>query len=148
MAHTFTQMDDLSSAPDAQRRGLTPLDVLIAVRRRWWALVAVALVVLGVGIWRTLHETRIYSALATVRVQQYRPPIAGMGGTQGFDYRVDNLLSEQEVIRSRQLGERVARDLGLQLRVVPPNIRRSQLFATVWPIVDSTTDNSVFLLRL
>src|SRR5829696_7500002 len=117
MAHTYAQVDDLAGTSPGEGTtpsGFTPLDLIIALRRRWWAVLAVAIVVLGVGMWRTLNETRLYRARATVRVQQYRPPIAGMMPTQGYDYRVDNLLSEQQVIRSRLIGQRVASRLGLQ----------------------------------
>ena len=151
MAHTYAQVDDLAgSTPgeSAAPRGFTPLDLIIALRRRWWAVVAVAGVVLGVGMWRTLNETRLYKAKATVRVQQYRPPIQGMGPAQGIDYRVDNLLSEQQVIRSRLIGQRVARRLGLQLTIqAPTSLKRSQVLAGT-PVVDSTARIGEYALDL
>src|SRR5687767_4428120 len=86
--------------------------IWMAVRRRWWVAVAVFVVVLAAGIWRTLSKTPLYRADATVRVSQQQAMIPGVQGPQNFqDYRVDRLLAETQVIRSAEVARRVVEAL-------------------------------------
>lgn len=123
---------------------------LIAVRRRWWAVVLVFLVVLAVGIWRTLNEPRLYRATSTVRIQQVQAPVAGAAPTPTyFDYRIDRLASERQVIASANVAERVVQRLGLRLQIaLPADLRRGQLFGATPPVVDSAIPSADFQLRL
>src|SRR5271163_3621400 len=76
--------------------------VAIVRRRKWTTIVVFALVVAG-GTWKTLHDQRVYAAAVTVRVsQQTESPVQGAPIAQPeYDYRVDPLVSEQQVIRSK-----------------------------------------------
>ena len=114
-------------------------ELMQAVRRRWWAVPAVFVIVVGLGIWRTLREPHLYRATTTVRIENGTPPIAGVQtNAPSYDYRIDPMVSEQQVIKSRMVAERVVNALGLRLRIVEPSgLRRSDLFGTVPPMVDS-----------
>jgi capsular exopolysaccharide synthesis family protein len=115
-------------------------DFLRAVRRRWWAVPLVFVLFVSVGIWRTLREPHIYRAATTVRIENATSPIAGVQtSAPTYDYRIDPMVSEQQVIKSRMVAERVVNALGLRLRIVEPsNLERSDLFGDVPPMVDST----------
>src|SRR5687768_1975995 len=109
---------------------LSPRRIWMAVRRRWWLVAAVFVIVLALGIWRTMSKTPLYQAQATVRVSQQQAPIAGMQNPQGFqDYRVDRLLTETNVIKSAEVAKRVAASLGLQVQIErPKNLPRIDVF--------------------
>jgi capsular exopolysaccharide synthesis family protein len=115
-------------------------DFLRAVRRRWWAVPVVFVLFIGVGVWRTLREPHIYRAATTVRIESGTSPIAGVQpSAPTYDYRIDPMVSEQQVIKSRMVAERVVNALGLRLRIVEPaSLQRSDLFGSVPPKVDST----------
>jgi tyrosine-protein kinase Etk/Wzc len=118
----------------------SPKDLLQAVRRRWWAVPLVFVLVVSFGIWKTLREPHIYRAATTVRIENGASPIAGVpSNTPTYDYRVDPMISEQQVIKSRMVAERVVNALGLRLRIVEPStLDRGDLFGNVPPQVDST----------
>jgi tyrosine-protein kinase Etk/Wzc len=115
-------------------------DFMRAVRRRWWAVPVVFVLFVGFGIWRTLREPHIYRAATTVRIENATSPIAGVQtSAPTYDYRIDPMVSEQQVIKSRMVAERVVSALGLRLRIVQPaNLARADLFGTVPPLVDSS----------
>ena len=123
-------------------------ELLLAVRRRWWAVPVVFVLVVAFGIWRTLREPHIYRAATTVRIENGTAPIAGVqAATPTYDYRIDPMVSEQQVIKSRMVAERVVHALGLRLRIVEPSgLRRSDLFGAVPPIVDSMATSGDFRL--
>ena len=108
------QIDD----NEAWEAGFTLRDLVAAVRRRWWAVLGVFALVVAIGVWRTVHQPRLYEASVTVRIQEGQSPLPGVqapGAT--MDWRVDRLLSEQQVIKSQIVGERVAKALGLRVGV-------------------------------
>ena len=133
------------------REGMLPIrEILLALRRRWWVVVGIFIVVVAVGMWRTLRQPRLYRASVTVRVQEQQAPIRGLqeGGGR-YDYRVDPLKSEQMLIRSQVVAERVAEALGLRLRIVQPaSLRRSALLADARAHVDSAARNGEYRLLL
>jgi capsular exopolysaccharide synthesis family protein len=96
-------------------------DIAAAVARRRWAVALVFLVTVGLGAWRTLTERRVYASAVTVRVERSDNPLANVptNGPQ-YDFRVDPLVSEQQVIRSQSVAERCALAAGLQLDVTRP----------------------------
>jgi capsular exopolysaccharide synthesis family protein len=118
----------------------SPREMLLAVRRRWWVVPIVFVLFVAFGVWRTLREPHIYRAATTVRIENSSDPIAGVQmSAPSYDYRIDPMVSEQQVIKSRMVAERVVEALGMRLRIVEPsNLRRSLLFGDVPPIVDST----------
>src|SRR5690242_11744122 len=96
-------------------RGISIYDVLVAIRRRWWLVASAVGIVLSIGYWHTIHEHRLYRATATIRLQAGQQMITGVSNMQTrIDYRIDPLLSEQALIRSEQVAERVVKRLGLQ----------------------------------
>ena len=117
----------------------SPKDLLQAVRRRWWAVPLVFVLFVSFGIWKTLREPHIYRAATTVRIENGTSPIAGVQtSAPTYDYRIDPMISEQQVIRSRMVAERVVDALGLRLRIVEPaTLARGDLFGGVPPLVDS-----------
>ena len=114
-------------------------DFVRALRRRWWAVPIVFVLFVGFGIWRTLREPHIYRAATTVRIENATSPIAGVQtSAPTYDYRIDPMVSEQQVIKSRMVAERVVNALGLRLRIAQPSsLERAQLFGGVPPMVDS-----------
>jgi tyrosine-protein kinase Etk/Wzc len=112
---------------------------MLAVRRRWWAIPVVFVLFVAFGIWRTLREPHIYRAATTVRIENATSPIAGVQtSAPTYDYRIDPMVSEQQVIKSRMVAERVVNVLGLRLRIVEPSgLQRGDLFGTVPPMIDS-----------
>jgi capsular exopolysaccharide synthesis family protein len=117
----------------------SPRDILLAVRRRWWAVPIVFVLFVSFGIWRTLREPHIYRAATTVRIENATSPIAGVQtSAPTYDYRIDPMVSEQQVIKSRMVAERVVNALGLRLRIVEPSdVNRGDIFGAVPPVVDS-----------
>src|SRR6185503_19118488 len=118
---------------DAAAVGADPFsvrDFLRAVRRRWWAVPLVFVLFVGFGVWRTLREPHIYRAATTVRIENGTLPIAGVQtSAPTYDFRIDPMISEQQVIKSRMVAERVVNALGLRLRIVEPaTLARSDLF--------------------
>ncbi len=135
----YRELDDQQDDVEQYERTLTIRDVIIAVRRRWWAVLAILVVVVAIGAWRTIRQPRLYQTSATVRFQQAQSPLTGapMGG-QRFDYRVDQLASEQILIKSTAVAATVVDELGLRLRIVhPQGLTRAALFGDVTPRVDS-----------
>ncbi|MGH7664856.1 MAG: GumC family protein [Gemmatimonadaceae bacterium] len=101
-------------------------DVIVAIRRRWWLVALVFVSIVMVGMWYTLQQPRLYRSSVTVRVEEQQAPIAGMRDPGSYNYRVDPLQSEQTIIRSQAVAERVADTLGLRLAIAqPPELRRS-----------------------
>lgn len=131
-----TNGDDPAAGPDA----FSIRDIMLSVRRRWWAVPLVFVLFVSFGIWRTLREPHIYRAATTVRIENATSPIAGVQtSAPTYDYRIDPMISEQQVIKSRMVAERVVEKLGLRLRIVEPaGLHRTRLFGAVPPIVDST----------
>jgi len=96
-------------------------DIAAAVARRRWVVALVFLITVGVGTWRTMTEQRVYASAVTVRVERSDNPLANVptNGPQ-YDFRVDPLVSEQQVIRSQSVAQRAALAAGLQLQVTRP----------------------------
>ncbi len=129
--------------------GYSLRDAITAIRRRWWIVAAAFVVTVALMMLRTMQQPRLYRAAATVRVQQGQSPIAGMQVGPQYDFRIDRLLSEQQVIRSQVVAERVAQSLGLRLRVAhPPDVARGQIFGDKMPVVDTAATGGEFLLSL
>lgn len=127
--------------------GLNPREFVSIVRRRWWAVLGVLALVIGIAYWHVSQQVRIYRASTTVRIQEQPSPLSTTQMTAFRDYRVDPVQSEQEVIRSRHLGERVADRMGLRLRIVdPPRLVHSAVFGEVPPVVDSTAKGGRYTL--
>ena len=117
---------------------LTLKSVWLAVRRRWWIVALVFVGITALGVWRTKNQQDLYQASATVRVPQQQAPIQGMQMGQVFDYRIDRLVAEMDIIRSAAVAEPAARQVGLQLRVVDPEGLQRSYITGVPPVIDST----------
>jgi capsular exopolysaccharide synthesis family protein len=130
-------------------RALPLRNLIAALRHRWWAFAVVLALVVGFSTWRTSRTVRLYTAMATVRIQELQTgPVSAQTPTIR-DYRVDPIQSEQEIIKSKAVAERVAEELGLRLYVAsPPKLQRGMLFGPVPPRVDSTLQYGDFIVRL
>lgn len=150
MAEAYVPPTDLIDDGSDEPQGITIRDLLVAVRRRWWLAAAVAGLVLVVGYWHTMRQPRMYRAQATVRLQAGQAMLPGVNTMPTrLDYRIDPLLSEQAIIKSEQVAERVATMLGLRFSVdAPENVSREQVFGNTVPLL--TEDDSAlteFALR-
>src|SRR5688572_2771592 len=96
-------------------RALPLRNLLAALRNRWWAFAVVLALVVGVSTWRTSRTTRLYATTATVRIQELQTGPLGVQSPTIRDYRVDPIQSEQEIIKSKAVAERVAEQLGMRL---------------------------------
>jgi tyrosine-protein kinase Etk/Wzc len=134
--------------PRDMENELTLKSVWMAVRRRWWIVVVVFIVVTALGVWRTIHQPDLFRAAATVRVPQQQAPIQGMQMGSPFDYRIDRLVAEMEVVKSTAVAERAARMVGLQLLVAQPAGLQRSLITGVPPIIDSTAMVGDYALAL
>ncbi len=144
----LSPLDSVDEGQD-EPRGLSFREVIVALRRRWWVVALLASVVLVAGIAHTWRQPRLYQATSTVRLQAAQQPINGVAtASPRLDYRIDPLQSEQVLIKSEQVAERVVRDLGLRLAIVtPPKLRWSEVFTSEYPQVsDSATTGTVTLL--
>ena len=150
MTSTYVEPQDSQSDSEWNAQGFTARDLFEAVRRRWWAALLVFVVVVGWNMWRTLRQERLYQASTTVRIQDAQLPATAMtGGGNMVDWRVDRLLSEQQIIKSQNVAESVVDELGLQVGVDPEaKIRRGQLFDGAPPRVVGTPTATSYLLRL
>lgn len=139
----MTDMTNGTGSPDGDDvsgfAGFSPREAIGAVRRRWWIVLGVLVAIVGLALFRTLREARVYEASATVRIQPNRSAIAGVQSPySSYDPRTDPLLSEQQVIKSQSVAERVADRLGLRLQISDNRrLTRVQLFGGVAPRVDS-----------
>jgi capsular exopolysaccharide synthesis family protein len=112
-------------------------DIAAAVARRQWVVALVFLLTVGIGTWQTMTEQRIYASSVTVRVDRSDNPLANSSSPgQQYDFRVDPLISEQQVIRSQTVAERTVQAAGLQLVVTrPEHTLLSQIVGSNQPVV-------------
>src|SRR5687767_1571933 len=143
-------IEQRQEAPGASVDRALPLRNLIAaVRHRWWAFALVLALVVGVSTWRTSRTVRRYATTATVRIQELQTGPVGVQSPTVRDYRVDPIQSEQEIIKSQAVAERVAEHLGMRLSVVsPPKLQRGALFGQTTPEVDSLVQYGEYIVRL
>ncbi|MDQ6828567.1 MAG: polysaccharide biosynthesis tyrosine autokinase [Gemmatimonadota bacterium] len=139
------------SAPmsaDVSHEQILPLRTAIsAVRSRWWLILSVMCAVIAVVMWRTNLKQYQYVATATVQVGDGRTQVAGIV-QQPTNWRVDPMVSEQQIIKSQPVGQRVAEMLGLQLNILSPqDVNRTDVFGSIAPSVDSGLVGATFALR-
>ena len=140
---------DGSDEGEWEDRGFTIQDLLMALRRRWWVVPIVFALVVGFSMWRTLRQQRLYRAAVTVRIQEDPNLLPGMmAGAAGGDWRVDRLVSEQMVIKSGKVADKVVERLGLAVAPMDPEVRRSDVFdAAPPPRVTSSQTAALYRVR-
>jgi polysaccharide biosynthesis transport protein len=146
-----TNLPDPVGAADEPRElesDLTLRSVLNAVRRRWWVVAIALIVITALGTWRTIHQVDMYRSSTRVQVAQQQSPIQGLQMQQPYDFRIDRLAAEQQVIASSPVAEGAAKAVGFQLLVSEPSdVRRSALTIQT-PQIDSTALPGEYELRL
>jgi capsular exopolysaccharide synthesis family protein len=126
-------------------------EILAVVRRRKWTALAVFALAVAGGTWKTLHDQRVYASVVTVRVsQQQESPVQGAPMAQPeYDYRVDPLVSEQQVIRSKLIATRAAIASGMALQVTEPSdLLLSMLVGDNMPVVTPDAPEGTYRLEL
>ena len=139
------------AAVETGGRETTIRDLVAATRRRRGAAFSVFAVVVAVGTWKTMTEERIYVAPVTVRVQQQsQTPMQGVPmSTPDLDFRVDPLVSEQQVIKSKLIASRTAEMAGARLVVVEPlHLLLSTLLGDNPPVVKPGARDADYRLTL
>lgn len=138
--------DDAIEAP----AGIKLVELIAAVRRRWWLVGIVSAAVLTAGYLYIMRQPRLYEASATVRLQASQAPIQGMqASVQRIDYRIDPLLSEQALIKSQQVAERTVENAGLRLTISSPKrLPRSAVFQGTVPVVSSDAPSGPITVAL
>ena len=127
---------------------LTLQSVWIAIRRRWWVVASAVLVIGALGAWWTINQRDLYRSSTRVQVAQQQSPIPGMQMQQQFDYRINRLVAEEQVIRSGPVAAGAARQVGVQLVVVSPRDLRRSAITTIPPQIDSTAEPGDYQLTL
>ena len=135
--------DDVSNAGGGT---LTPREVIAILRRRWPVVLAVFAIVVAFGAWRTWRQPRIYQSTATVRFQQSAPPVQGMVQQQAWSWAIDPLQSEQLLIKSQSVAERVANRIGLRIQIATPVRSRREIFGDSAPTADANARNDEYRL--
>ena len=125
---------------------ITLREAIAILRRRWPIVLAVFAVVVAIGAWRTWREQRVYQSSATVRFQQAAAPVQGMGQPNIRTFGIDPMLSEQLLIKSQSVAERVADRIGMRLRIAHPAHSRGEIFGDSMPHVDSAARNGEYRL--
>ena len=150
MTSSYVEPQEARDEGEWDAQGFTLRDLLEAVRRHWWIAVLVFALVVSWSMWRTLRQERLYQASTTVRIQDAQLPATAMTGAGNMtDWRVDRLLSEQQIIKSQNVAESVVRSLGLQIGIDPESkIRRGVLFDGAPPRVVGKPTATSYLLRL
>jgi uncharacterized protein involved in exopolysaccharide biosynthesis len=126
-------------------------DIFAATRRRKFPALAIFAVVVGVGTWKTMTEERIYVAPITVRVTEHtETPMAGVPvSSPDYDFRVDPLVSEQQVLKSKLIASRTAQVAGARLVVIQPqHLILSTFVGENPPVVDSNAPDADYRLTL
>ena len=122
---------------------------LAIARRRWWVVVVVVAGFVGFSAWWAMKQPRMYRASSSVRIQETPAPIVGVQTPTLRDYRIDAIRSEQELIRSHTIGERVADQMGFRLQIAEPQrLWRSKFFGRTPPVVDSAAVEGEYVVRL
>lgn len=127
---TATHLEYLSGLADPQQDVHLRHYLAILRRRRWW-VVSVFFLVVAIGAWLTFRATSIYQAQATLRIETSDPQrtiLSDMPPLQPFSNPID---TEVQILRSRSLAEKVVRGVGLNVRVLEPEGRRSETIDSV-----------------
>ena len=142
-------LHELTGAPPGEPN-FSPRTLAITLRRRWWVVLGLFVLVVAAAAFHTSRQIRIYRSSTTVRVQDQPSLASGAAFQNPTDWRVDRILSEQEVIRSQAVGERAAHALGLRLRIdEPARVLRSQVFGRrTMPVVDSAATEGRYEVAL
>ena len=125
----------------------TPMSILVAARRRWWLVLPLVAISAMVGAWHSKNSPRLYWAGANVRVRSPQVLFAGAQQPGGADWRINRLVSEQEVIRSEVIARRVVDSLGLRAEIVSEKpLWRNTVFGYESPRVDSTVTSTTLTI--
>ncbi|HYH78913.1 MAG TPA: polysaccharide biosynthesis tyrosine autokinase [Longimicrobium sp.] len=118
----------LTPPPEGERDGVPLQDYIRALRRYWWLVAAAMVLSVGFSIWRLKQELPIYYASTAVRLRdpsvKMSGDLASSGGGQSDQlpgYYTDPILSQLQVLRSRAVAGMVVDSLGLRLRPVKPD---------------------------
>jgi tyrosine-protein kinase Etk/Wzc len=130
-------------------RNLALRNAFIAIRRRWWLVAGVFVLVVAFAVWRTSRQQRLYQTTAVVQIGEVMQPMTSMTPSQNWDYRIDPMQSAQEIIKSSRIAERAATAVGLRLAIAfPPTLQRSLLFGDSVPVVDSSLRYAEYTVEL
>lgn len=150
MVNTYSDPLDPLEGHGSAEQTLSPRDIVTAVYRRWWVVLAVLGLVLALGVWRTTRQPFLYESTVSVRVQAAQSMLPGMQvGPSRMDYRIDPLVAEQALIKSLQVAERAVRKLGLQVGVASSgNLERETVLGSFVPVVGDSTPRGDYEMHL
>jgi tyrosine-protein kinase Etk/Wzc len=137
--------------PGDEPSHITLHDVWSAFVRNLWLIAGSVALALAVAAVYTSRQERVYGSEATLQFADSRggggllsqvPALPGIGGSGAGS----GIETELLILRSRRIAEDVTDSLALQVRVVEPSLRRSQVFSRV--SADRTTPAGSWELRL
>jgi len=100
---------------EQQDRELNPIDYLLTIYRRKWALIIMVVVVAGIATIASLRMPKMYQARTVIEISQ-RPQLSDLA----YDWRYMDpyfLNTEIALIKSRTLNYKVVNELGLAYEV-------------------------------
>jgi polysaccharide biosynthesis transport protein len=116
--------DPPSAGPHPYGRPMHVRNVLTALRRNLWLILAVVAVTGGFAWYRFSRQLPQYKASALVRLVDVRRSISGglASGSADFEsWRVDPLKSQLEVLKGRSVLGGIVDTMGLRITAVPPD---------------------------
>ena len=141
-------LEQSAEEPRDFQNEITLQSVWHAVRLRWWVVLLAVVVITGLGAWRTIRQQDQYQSSTRVQVAQQQSPIPGMQMQQQFDYRINRLAAEEQVIMSGKVAAGAARAVGLQMQMANPREVRRSAITTIPPRIDSTAVPGEYELQL
>ena len=118
----------LAEATEQNVDGLSLPRLVLALRRHKWALIAITLGTFGLSALWSWKADRIYTSTASVRIDDKESSGSMLKGLVPLpNFGNGKVMTEMEVLRSRQLSENVARNLSLGLDVTNPPAGRKYL---------------------
>jgi polysaccharide biosynthesis transport protein len=100
------------------------------LRRRWWLIAAVALVVMAGAFWRTSRQVPQYTAEARV-LREIKHNLIQDGWSGLYEMQPEAVAVQLELIRSHDVLRPVVDSLGLRLKLDDGRVQRSSLFTEV-----------------
>ncbi|HET9440831.1 MAG TPA: polysaccharide biosynthesis tyrosine autokinase [Longimicrobiales bacterium] len=117
---------------------------LNVLRRRWWLVSLVALVVMAGAYWRSARQVPKYTAETRV-LREIKHNLIQDGWSGLYEMQPEAVAVQLELIRAHDVLRPVVDSLGLRLRMDDQRVRRTAVFTDVYVHTFAPTGN--YLLR-
>jgi polysaccharide biosynthesis transport protein len=117
---------------------------IYVLRRRWWLIASVAVVVMAGAFWRSSQQVPQYTAEARV-LREIKHNLIQDGWSGLYEMQPEAQAVQLELIRSHDVLKPVVDSLGLRLKMEDGRTPRSSLFSEV--AVDQFAPTGTYVLR-